>query len=77
MVQAYVLIQTDSGKASEVAAAISEIEGVTSCHAVTGPYDVIVSASGEDVDALGHLVVSMIQPVEGIDRTLTCPVIRI
>ncbi len=77
VVQAYILIQTDSGKASQVAAAIAEIDGVTSCDAVTGPYDVIVSASAEDVDALGHLVVSKIQPVEGIDRTLTCPVIRI
>ncbi|MEZ5175832.1 MAG: Lrp/AsnC ligand binding domain-containing protein [Acidimicrobiia bacterium] len=77
MVQAYVLIQTDSGRASEVASAIAAIDGVTSSEAVTGPYDVIVSATAEDVDALGHLVVTKIQPVEGIDRTLTCPVIRI
>lgn len=77
MVQAYVLIQTDSGRASEVASAISDIDGVTSSVAVTGPYDVIVSASAEDVDALGHLVVTKIQPVPGIDRTLTCPVVRI
>ncbi len=77
MVQAYVLIQTDSGRASEVATTIAKIEGVTSAEAVTGPYDVIVSATAEDVDALGHLVVTKIQPVAGIDRTLTCPVIRI
>ncbi|MCZ7533440.1 MAG: Lrp/AsnC ligand binding domain-containing protein [Acidimicrobiia bacterium] len=77
MVQAYVLIQTDSGRASEVATTIAGIEGVTSSEAVTGPYDVIVSATAEDVDALGHLVVTKIQPVAGIDRTLTCPVIRI
>ncbi|KAA3637252.1 MAG: Lrp/AsnC family transcriptional regulator [Armatimonadetes bacterium] len=77
MVQAYVLIQTDSGRASEVATTIAGIEGVTSSEAVTGPYDVIVSATAEDVDALGHLVVTKIQPVAGIDRTLTCPVLRI
>jgi len=77
MVLAYVLIQTDSGRASEVARAIGEIEGVDSSEAVTGPYDVIVAARASDVDALGHLVVTEIQPVVGIVRTLTCPVIRI
>ena len=77
MVQAYVLIQTDSGRASEVASTIGEIDGVQSSEAVTGPYDVIVSATAADVDALGHLVVTKIQPVPGIDRTLTCPVVRL
>ena len=77
MVQAYVLIQTDSGRASEVAHEIAEIDGVSSSEAVTGPYDVIVAADADDVDALGHLVVTQIQPVAGIVRTLTCPVIRI
>ena len=77
MVQAYILIQTDSGRASEVAHAIAEIGGVSSSEAVTGPYDVIVAAAADDVDALGHLVVTKIQPVAGIVRTLTCPVIRI
>ena len=77
MVQAYVLIQTDSGRASEVAHSIGDIDGVDSSEAVTGPYDVIVAATADDVDALGHLVVTKIQPVPGIVRTLTCPVIRI
>lgn len=77
MVQAYILIQTDSGRASDVAHEIKELEGVLSAEAVTGPYDVIVSAEAADVDALGHLVVTQVQPVVGIVRTLTCPVIRI
>jgi DNA-binding Lrp family transcriptional regulator len=77
MVQAFVLIQTDSGRASDVARAIKELDGVNTAEAVTGPYDVIVSAEAADVDALGHLVVTQIQPVVGIVRTLTCPVVRI
>ena len=77
MLQAFVLIQTDSGKASEVANAIGTIDGVQSSEAVTGTYDVIVSAEAADVDALGHLVVTMIQPVPGIVRTLTCPVVKL
>ncbi|MEE8458200.1 MAG: Lrp/AsnC ligand binding domain-containing protein [Acidimicrobiia bacterium] len=77
MVQAFVLIQTDTGRASDVAREIKELDGVSTAEAVTGPYDVIVSAEAADVDALGHLVVTQIQPVVGIVRTLTCPVIRI
>lgn len=77
MVRAYVLIQTDSGKAADVANGIRVIGGVMSTEAVTGPYDVIVFVEAEDVDALGQLVVTAIQPVEGIVRTLTCPVINL
>ncbi len=77
MVQAFVLIQTDTGRAADVARSIRELPGVMSTEAVTGPYDVVVFAEAEDVDALGQLVVTQIQPVEGIVRTLTCPVIKL
>ena len=77
VVQAYILIQTDVGKAAEVAAEIAEVKGVTLAEDVTGPYDVIVRAEAEDVDQLGKLVVAKIQAVEGITRTLTCPVVHL
>jgi DNA-binding Lrp family transcriptional regulator len=44
---------------------------------VTGPYDVIVRAEARNVDELGKLVVAKIQAVEGITRTLTCPVVHL
>jgi len=77
MVEAYVLIQTEVGKAAEVARRIAEISGVTSSEAVTGPYDAVVHTQAEDVDSLGKLVVARIQAVEGITRTLTCPVVKL
>ncbi len=77
MVEAYVLIQTEVGKAADVASAIAEIPGVTSSEAVTGPYDAVVHAQAEDVDSLGKLVVARIQAVDGITRTLTCPVVKL
>jgi DNA-binding Lrp family transcriptional regulator len=76
-VQAYILVQTEVGKAADVASAIGAIDGVTLAEDVTGPYDVIVRAEGPSMDELGTLVVSRIQSVEGITRTLTCPVVRI
>ncbi|KWW99637.1 Transcriptional regulator [Carbonactinospora thermoautotrophica] len=77
MVQAYILIQTEVGKAAQVAQEISKIEGVTQAEDVTGPYDVIVRAEARSVDELGKLVVAKIQNVEGITRTLTCPVVHL
>ena len=77
MVEAYVLIQTEVGKAASVAEEVRAIQGVENADDVTGPYDVIVKAAAEDVDQLGKLVVARIQAVEGITRTLTCPVVNL
>ncbi|GGP47303.1 Lrp/AsnC family transcriptional regulator [Saccharothrix coeruleofusca] len=77
MVHAYILIQTEVGKAAAVAAEISGIPGVATAEDVTGPYDVIVRADADTVDQLGQLVVARIQNVEGITRTLTCPVVHL
>ena len=77
MVQAYVLIQTEVGKAAYVADEVRNIPGVEAADDVTGPYDVIVKATADDVDALGRLVVARIQAIEGITRTLTCPVVHL
>jgi DNA-binding Lrp family transcriptional regulator len=76
-VQAYILIQTDVGKAADVAKAIAELKGVTLSEDVTGPYDVIVRAEARSVDELGRLVIAEVQALEGISRTLTCPVVHI
>ena len=77
MVKAYILIQTEVGRAASVAERIEELEGVTSSEDVTGPYDVIVRAEAQTMDDLGKLVVARIQTIDGITRTLTCPVVRL
>ena len=77
MVQAYILVQTEVGKAAAVAAEIAGIGGVLSAEDVTGPYDVIVRAEADDVDKLGQLVVARVQGVGGITRTLTCPIVHL
>ncbi len=73
-VRAYILIQT-AVNAGHVAREIRDLEGVESADDVSGPYDVIVSAIAPDMDKLGQMVVAKIQAVEGITRTLTCPIV--
>jgi DNA-binding Lrp family transcriptional regulator len=76
-VNAYILIQTEVGRAAAVAEEIAKLPGVTLAEDVTGPYDVIVRAEAETVDELGKLVVAKVQAVPGITRTLTCPVVHL
>jgi DNA-binding Lrp family transcriptional regulator len=77
VVTAYILIQTEVGKAAKVAKDILDITGVQQAQAVTGPYDVIVRAEARNIDELGQLVVARVQAVDGITRTLTCPVVHL
>jgi DNA-binding Lrp family transcriptional regulator len=76
-VSAYILIQTEVGKAANVASEVRAVEGVVSAEDVTGPYDVIAKAEAPTVDELGRMVVSKVQMIDGITRTLTCPVVHI
>ncbi len=76
-VTAYVLIQTEVGKAAGVARQVADIDGVVTAEDVTGPYDVIVRTEAGSVDELGRMVVSSIQLIEGITRTVTCPVVNL
>ena len=76
-IRAYILIQTEVGKSGSVATEVRTISGVIAADDVTGPYDVIVRAEAVDLDELGRTVVSRVQLIDGITRTLTCPVINI
>jgi DNA-binding Lrp family transcriptional regulator len=77
MVAAYVLIQTQVGKLGDVAREATRIPGVLSADGVTGPYDVVVRAEAGTLDELVQLIVQRIQEIEGVTRTLTCPVIHL
>jgi DNA-binding Lrp family transcriptional regulator len=77
MVNAYILIQTEVGKAALVVAEIAELPGIALAEDVTGPYDVIVRAEADSMDDLGRMIVARVQQVPGITRTLTCPVVHL
>jgi DNA-binding Lrp family transcriptional regulator len=77
MVRAYVLIQTEVGQTGRVAREVADIEGTGSAVPVAGPYDVIAIVEAASMDALGKRVLSRIQGVKGVSRTLTCTVVQI
>lgn len=77
IVSAYILIQTDMDKATNVAETIREIEGIAFADIVTGPYDIIAKADSDSMDNLGRMVIQRVQMSPGVNRTLTCPVVNI
>ncbi|RMH82386.1 MAG: Lrp/AsnC family transcriptional regulator [Actinomyces sp.] len=76
-VSAYILVQADVGTAAEVARTMQELPEVVSADVAMGPYDVIARAEAPDIDHLGQIVVSKVQMISGVERTLLCPVVRL
>jgi DNA-binding Lrp family transcriptional regulator len=76
-VQAYILVQTEMGAAATVRSTIAALPGVVTAEDVTGPYDIIVRAEAVGMDEFGREVLSAIQQIGGITRTLTCPVVHL
>ncbi len=70
-VSAYIFVETATGQAREVSAAVSRIVGVLRCNTITGPYDVIALVEADDFSQLGDFVVSQIQTTPGVLRTMT------
>lgn len=74
MVEAFVLIQTEVGRAEVVAKQLAGLPGVVTSEYVTGPYDVVARVGAENLAELKQTVVPAVQQVSGITRTLTCPI---
>ena len=76
-VSAYILIQTEVGRAAAVATEVRELPGVIAADDVTGPYDVVGRVEADSMDDLGRLVVSRVQMLGGITKTTTMPVVNL
>jgi DNA-binding Lrp family transcriptional regulator len=74
VVEAFMLIQTEVGRADVIAKQLAGLPGVLSAEYVTGPYDVVVRIGAQSLDELQAGVVPSVQQVSGITRTLTCPI---
>jgi DNA-binding Lrp family transcriptional regulator len=77
VIAAYILIQTDVGTATVVAAALRDVLGVAEAASVAGPYDVIARAQARNIDELAKLVTSQVQALDGVRRTISCPVVHL
>lgn len=70
--RAYVLVKIRAGEAKVVVTQLRTIEGIVEAHMTFGPYDAVAVVETSDVATLGAITASMIQPIPGVERTLTC-----
>ena len=77
MIAAYILIQAEVGQAAIVAAALRDVPGVSETAGLAGPYDVIARAQAQDIDELAKLVALRVQALDGVTRTMSCPVVHL
>ncbi len=74
--KAYVLIKIRTGEVKEVVENLRKIPGVVEAHMTFGPYDAVAEVETGDVGTLGSITASQIQPIPGVEQTLTCLVVE-
>jgi DNA-binding Lrp family transcriptional regulator len=75
--RAYVLINVQPGRTSEVVRALSEIKQIKTIDPCWGKPDIIVVVEVADQDALTRLVLSRIHEIDGVSQTDTHLVYRL
>lgn len=70
--KAYVLIKIRPGSIDEVVKNLRRLDGVLDANMTFGPYDAVATVQASDVGRLGNLIASQIQPIPGVNETLTC-----
>ena len=60
----------------EVAAALTEMEGVFEVHMISGDWDMIAKVRGRSVEHIGDIVIRRLRAIGGVGKTLTCTVFR-
>ena len=70
--KAYVLVTVRAGELRDVVKELRKIKGVVEAHVTFGPYDAVAVVEAQNLAELGDLTASSIQPIPGVERTLTC-----
>lgn len=70
--KAYVMIKIRSGEVKEVVDCLRKLKNVREAHMTFGPYDAVAVVETDDVAKLGQVTAAEIQPIPGVEQTLTC-----
>ncbi len=70
--KAFVLIKIRAGEVREVIRELRKMDTVVEAHMTFGPYDAVAVIDSTDLGSIGALIASSIQPIPGVEQTLTC-----
>jgi DNA-binding Lrp family transcriptional regulator len=75
MARAYVLVKTRVGETPNVQAALASNPNIRTADVIIGPYDIVALVEADDLNAIGSVVMRFVHEVQGVENTITCPVI--
>ena len=70
--KAYVLLKVCAGELRGVIRNLRRVKGVVEAQMTFGPYDAVAVIETTDLAKLGEITASEIQPIPGVEQTLTC-----
>lgn len=75
--KAFVLINIRTGEVTDVIRQLKKISQVKDVNMTFGPYDAVAVVDSKDIDDLGKILAGAIQPIPGVEKTLTCLAVEI
>jgi DNA-binding Lrp family transcriptional regulator len=75
--KAYILINTNIGKTTEVARILAGMPDITHLDVIMGPYDIIAEVVTDSHESLAKIVMQRLQAIDAIRHTMTCPVVKL
>ena len=70
--KAYIMIKVRAGDVKDVVNHLRKIQDVIEAHMTFGPYDAVAVVETADIAKLGRITALEIQPIPGVEQTLTC-----
>ncbi len=70
--KAFILINIRAGEIADVIRHLGKLPNVREVNMTFGPYDAVAIVQADNLDHLGKVLASQIQPIAGIEETLTC-----
>jgi DNA-binding Lrp family transcriptional regulator len=70
--KAFVLIKVRAGDVKDVVTQLRKIDDIAEAHMTFGPYDAVAVVDTADIAKLGRITALEIQPIPGVEQTLTC-----
>lgn len=75
--KAYVLIKVRAGEVKDVVRQLRKADKVVEANMTFGPYDVVAVIEAPDVNKIGSMIAAVVQPIPGVEETLTCLAVEI
>ncbi len=77
-VRAFILASYKPGITSQenVAREIASLPQVQGVYIIAGEWDIMIEVVEKDVNSLGEFVVNKLREIKGVDKTLTCVVLK-